>query len=318
MGTKKITKIILIILTVIIFSASLYVVLNPITARDFFNQLFYKEPQEITAIRENLELTDRASFIFKSSRPVLEPHDDFLKSCGAVESSTYTLGCYSNGVIHVYKLDSSTFPGLIESTSAHELLHAIWERLSDTEKATLTPELEKVYNSNQSHFAILSVYSDENRMSELYARVGSEISSLPDPLEQHFQEYFKDQDKVVSYYTSYSAPIKKLETELGEKKQKIDALKTEILEKTNDYQSRLAALNTAITDFNNCANTVDCFSADDFRARRLELSTQKSELDALNFEIKQKTVEYNELVDSYNETLKSRRAIDELIEKGNL
>ena len=296
---KKVAKIIFLIFALGVFGASIYVILNPGTTRDFLNQLFYKEPAEVATVRENLGLTDRASFIFRSSRPSLESHDDFLRSCGTTESSTYTLGCYSDGVIHVYNLSSLDFPGLVESTSAHEFLHAVWERLDGAEKSALTPELEKIYEKDPSHFAILSVYSDENRLSELYARVGSEIADLSAPLEEHFKNYFKDQDKIVSYYTSYSAPIKKLETELGEMKQKIDSLNSEITEKTAEYQSRLAALNSAISDFNNCANTADCFSAADFRARRLELSTEKSALDSLNTELQEKVVEYNTLVDSY-------------------
>ena len=240
-----------------------------------------------------------------------------MKSCGSTESSTYTLGCYNDSIIYVYNLSSADFPGLVESTSAHELLHAIWERLSESEKSAIIPELEKVYESDRSHFAILSVYSDENRLSELYARVGSEIANLSDPLEQHFKAYFNDQDKIVAYYTSYSVPIKALETKLGESKQRIDALSTEISEKTAEYESHLTNLNSAIADFNNCAETIDCFSANDFRARRLELATEKSALDSLNSDIQLKVVEYNKLVETYNETLKSRRAIDELIEKGN-
>lgn len=234
----------------------------------------FEPTAEISAIESSLDLTSYASVIFLASKPVLEDNANFNAHCESYDVEISVLGCYTNDTIYLYDIDTSSnnLDGIIESTAAHELLHAVWARLSDSDKATLTSSLEAVYSENATQFDDeLDSYDESERLEEIYARVGTEIKDLPGTLENHFANYFNDQDAIVDYYDSYNAAFETLQAEFNELTAEMEALYSEI------ETARVEIEDLAETDVD-AANTL---------VRETNLKINR----------------YNELVEEYNQNI---------------
>ena len=168
------------------------IVLNRVFLRDFFRGLGYRPTSEMILLKTNLGLTDGGDLIFKSSWPELEEKEEFNEHCRTVETTTAILGCYTNETIYIYDITDKRLDGIREATLAHELLHAVYARLSEAERNGLKPYLDEVYNKNKNILGDeLNIYAETEQYEELYVRAGTEIKDLPVELEKHFARYFK-------------------------------------------------------------------------------------------------------------------------------
>lgn len=268
---------------------------------DNFRLIGYEMPSEISALEAKLPLTDSAKLTFSAVHPSLETREDFNAHCHSHDSEVSVLGCYTDGSIYLYDINSPELPGIVESTAAHELLHAEWDRLPFWEQASVANEIQSFYNTHKDQLsADLDVYGDDQLLDELHSRIGTEFANLPDTLERHYAKYFTDQDAIVAYYDSYSAKfielksqIEELDNTLTESKDKIDQLQSTYEEKESEFNSR-------VDQFNSCADTPDCFTASEFNIQRAKLLSDRSDLEALLSELNTLIDHYNTLIDEYN------------------
>ena len=56
----------------------------------------------------------------------------------------------------------------------------------------------------------MNLYGEQERLEELYVRIGTKLRDIPDELEKHYQEYFLNRLKIVDYYEDYQAPFREL------------------------------------------------------------------------------------------------------------
>ncbi|MBR2997219.1 hypothetical protein IKF33_02195 [Candidatus Saccharibacteria bacterium] len=271
--------------------------------RDYLLALGYEPSKEVAEIEKNLDLTNEAKGIFNASRPDLESRDDFNYYCSSYDQEISVLGCYTGGKIYLYDVESSELNGVKESTMAHELLHAVWARLSDGERTALSGSLMKLYNEDEKLSKDLQIYDEKNRLDELHSRAATQIANLPSDLEAHYAKYFKNQDKVVAYYSKYNSKFETLSAELERLENEMASIDDEIESKTNEYKTRVEALNSEIEGFNDCANTAGCFSANEFYNRRAELVAEQTSVANLYNEIDQLVKTYNEKVSEYNNNI---------------
>lgn len=315
--SKKLRLLALCLSMAILIIAGVLVALNFQSIADTFSSFGYTPSEGIKQIGSSLDLTGDGNRIFLASRPALNTADEFNKSCDAHEENASVLGCFVGREIHIYNIESEQLAGIKESTAAHELLHAVWSRLSQDEKNTLTKELEAVYTDAKHNAQLeedLKTYGAAERVDELHSRVGTEIKDLPSSLEEHYAKYFKDQDKIVSFYNSYIAPFNELKQQITTLSSELTALKEQIDSKTSEYESRANALNNTISEFNNCANTLDCFTdRATFNARRAGLVAEQEVVNSLYQEVDNMIKEYNAKVNSYNDNVLKTRDLEKLI-----
>ena len=197
---------------------------------DYIQGASYQPTSEMSAIRDELKLTERGEFLFNATRPQLDGKETFNSICRtAMDTEVAVLGCYTGGNIYIYNIVSDDLKGIRELTTAHELLHAVWARMSDDEKVELKPMLEKVYAENQDILADeLKTYGETERLEELYVRAGTEVADLPAGLEKHYAEVFSDQDLIVKFYNSYIREFREIEAEMDSLKAEMDGIGTEI------------------------------------------------------------------------------------------
>ena len=275
--------------------------LNFQSLKDFFVSFTFAPSPEISAIENNLQLTSHGKTLFRASTPKLEQNDEFNTSCKTSFVESSVLGCYTNGKIHVFHVESAEFPGILESITAHELLHASWARFSESERENLTPLLESVFAAAPAEFqSTLDTYSDSEKLEEIYVRSATQLKSLPAELEAHFATIFLDQDSVVDFYDSYIAPFSALESALSSLSAELDAIEAEIDALSAEYDTRTTQFSAAVAEFNDCASTINCFSSYTFTTRRNELLAEQSALESLYLTLESKVAVYNEKANIYN------------------
>ena len=281
---------------------------------DYLKAKSYVPSEEMSGIRSALDLTPKGTRIFNASAPVLDSRDDFNRDCNSSDPGLAVYGCYYLDTIYVYDIDSPELAGIRESTTAHELLHAVWARLSGLEKNELIPLLESVYAEHKTALdKTLETYDESERLDELYVRIGTQIKTLPDALEKHYAEIFSDQDKVVSFYDAYVAPFEAYNEKIATLGAEMETLKVAIDRKTAEYESSSADFSTAVAEFNSCAATIGCFSSQAaFNSRRAELVSTQNSLNSLYDSLSDLIDSYNEKVDEYNSNILNLNTLQNL------
>lgn len=313
-GKKKYFGLILIV--VLLLGAAGAIILNRGWIYDYFRGVTYQPSGEMITIRDDLDLTDEGKFLFNASQPVLNSREAFNENCGDNgDSEVAILGCYRNGNIYVYDIKDSNLEGIRELTTAHELLHVVWARMSESERKELGLVLEQVLDANQSLLGDeIGTYDASERQEELYVRVGTEITDLPEVLERHFAKIFKDQDRIVKFYNSYIAVFRELKTEMEALKNEIEIMGKEIEIKTTNYEDRMAQLSADITSFNSCARVAGCFNDEaSFYGRRQQLVVEQTNLEELYYKINDLIVQYNTKIDKYNEDVLQSKELQKVI-----
>lgn len=286
---------ILIVVIVVLF-------LNRRWCYDFIRGLGYSPSAEMSAIIEKLNLTEHGEFLMKASRPELLERDDFNSHCVSQESETAVLGCYTGETVYVYNITDQELDGIRELTTAHELLHAAYARLSSSDREAIQAELEKVATSVSADLKDeLDNYDPAERAEELYVRAGTEVADLPESLEKHYAEIFRDQDLVASYYNKYISVFRAIEAELEKLEKELSDLSIAIDNQSAEYTNGSDQLNAEITAFNNCAVTAGCFTSQGaFQARRAALLAEQARLETIYNNISSMIDTYNAKVEQYN------------------
>lgn len=300
MKRNNVITLILAIFTSLAIALMLFIIFNYDLSKDFIKSFSFAPTSEITKLQDNLELTYRGELVFKASSPQLESEIAFNTHCKSYNPGVSVLGCYADDVIYIYNINSEDLSGAIESTAAHEILHAVWNRLSKSEKENLIPTLGQVYEENRSKLAAIEDYEESERDDEIFARAGTEIENLPTNLEETYSVYFKNRKKIVDYYNKYYEVFEKLSGNIKKIVSRIDELKISIDKKTEDYVSRSEKLKKDVEEFNKCADKMGCFSSSDFINKRSELQTEQGALEKLHNEISAEVEEYNQKVLEYN------------------
>ena len=312
MNKRKIIRLIIWTVFLALLAAA---ILNFQTLRDLYYSLTFSPSAEMSAIGDKLELTDRGHRIFYASSPVLSDANEFNEKCNTTEGAVSTLGCYTAQKIYIYNINSKELEGVKESTAAHELLHAVWARLSTAERQNLIPTLESVYEKSNAEFKkSLETYAETAKTEEIYVRAATQIKTLPETLESHYAEVFKNQDKIVDFYNSYITPFNSLEAEIDNLSKELDQLNSEIEAGRADYSSRASSFTAAVNEFNSCASTSGCFTSNSaFQARRFELISEQSALNDFYTELNAKIDTYNQKVKLYNSKVLRGRELNSII-----
>lgn len=291
------------------------IVLNRAWIYDWYRGISYQPTAEMTEIRNKLELTGRGEFVFGAAQPELNTATDFNTNCRQDESEMAVLGCYTEGDIYVYNITDAQLSGIRELTTAHELLHAVWARMSEAEQVELTEPLTRVFENNQELLEQEIVpYDIKERQEELYVRAGTEIRNLPDALEKHYAEIFEKRSRIVDFYESYITVFREIKDRMEVLKAEMEALNSNISEKTEEYNRLANQLGADIVSFNSCAEVAGCFKSEsEFNIRRSALVGRQTELEMLNDEINQLIDEYNTRVDEYNADVTESRKLQEMI-----
>ncbi|MBR3138658.1 hypothetical protein IKG38_01420 [Candidatus Saccharibacteria bacterium] len=216
----------------------------------------FKSSQEIEFLVQKAKLTDKGKTILYASSPQLKDKSSFNATCGKDgDPDVYIAGCH-------YKIDDNEFIDIYNAgkdatslqksyynyenakivTLAHEMMHAVYSRIPQSEKEKIWEELNKIYMSNEELRSEISLYPEDEQMDELYVRVATEIYGISSFLEKHYGEYFKDRRYIAKLYHDNKTQIKNMFAEVDIILQKMEAQKS-IYKNATDYYVQRDAIN---------------------------------------------------------------------------
>ena len=296
-----------IVVLLVLVTASVLVWWNRQFLVDLVAYWQYQPTASVATIADHNQLTDGGKFIFYASHPSVDGKAAFNKVCERKESNTAILGCYSGAKIYLYDVTDAKLDGIKEVTAAHEMLHAVYERLSPSEKKTIDGLVEAEYEklkSNASYTERMAFYERTEpgeRDNELHSIIGTEVASISPELEAHYAKYFKDRSKIISYYDAYNDTFTSLANQAKKLAAELDAINAEIKSASQQYNADVKQLNSDIAAFNTRAGSTGGFASQ--AAFNRERQTLVDRVDGVSSErstINDLVAKYNTLSDQYN------------------
>lgn len=299
-----------------VFSFVVLVVLIILSALIWTNQQYlidsvsfwsYQPSSEVAAIASRDQLTDSGKFVFYASKPSIDDKTTFNQECERKESGTAILGCYVGDRIYLYDVTDSRLDGIKEVTAAHEMLHAVYQRMSPSDRADVNKLVEAEYQklkANPDYAERMAFYDRTEpgeRDNELHSIIGTEVASVSPELEAHYAKYFNDRSKVVGFYSSYNSAFTSLAGQASSLSTQLDSLNDQIKTASAQYNTDVEQLNADISTFNQQAASGVFTSQAQFTSKR---QTLVSRADAINTErasVNTLIGKYNVLRDQYNE-----------------
>ncbi|MFZ2126601.1 MAG: hypothetical protein WAV04_03775 [Candidatus Microsaccharimonas sp.] len=293
-----------VVLSITIFVFAGWLLLNRQYAADQVSVWAYNPPAEVQAIEDRVDFTDKGKFYFYATQPVIANAESFNESCPRQETGNPIIGCYAMGRIYVYNITNQQLDGIEEVTAAHEMLHAVWERMSTKDQEKVGKLLEEAYakvgnaelKGRMDYYARTEPGQFHN---ELHSIFGTEVPNLGDDLEDYYAQYFNDRQAVLAYNEQYSSVFKGLAAQAETLASELGTLAASIGGRTEAFNAESAQLSADIQAFNDRAAANDFQSQAEFNRERAALVARTNQLDNERQAINADIVTYNEKYDQY-------------------
>ena len=263
----------------------------------------YAAPAQFATIATETGMNDDTRRLLYVNHPALEEKNTFRDHCAKGEK-TIVLGCFVPfSGIYVQNITDDRLKGVVEVTTAHETLHAAYQRLSPSEKKKVDGWLQEQFATLQDQ-RIKDTIEDYRKNgddvdNELHSILGTEVPNLIPQLEDYYKRYFTDRSKVVAYSQSY-------EDAFTSRKAQIAAYDNQLEELKKSIDAHNASLDTKETQLN----------ASERQLQQLKRSNQVEAYNAAVPAYNAQVQDYNAevattrgLIDQYNAILKSLNAI---------
>lgn len=262
----------------------------------------YEPTAPVRQVAGDAGLTDDALFTFYATRPAVESSQSFNQHCQRREADSPILGCYTTNRIYIFDVTDERLDGIKVVTAAHELLHAEYDRLADSEKKRLEPllkaEYEKIADANlEARMAYYEKTEPGQSINELHSIIGTESESINPELERHYAKFFSDRAGLVKLHEQVDGRFKSLSDEANALVTRIEKLAFTINNDTKTYNEDIASLNRSVDTFNSRASQTGGFTTQvEFQAARQDLVRQSSILGDSRQRIQSNIAEYKTLL----------------------
>jgi len=236
--------------------SALFMFLNRQQLLDQYTVWQFRPSTEIAAVADRSQLTGHGKFLFYASQPQLLPRDPFNDACRSIATEqTAVLGCYSMNRIYLFAIDSQKLDGIKEVTAAHEMLHAAYQRLSDSERSRVNALLEKQsFGADEVRInELMAEYAKSEpgeRLNELHSILGSELRTLDPELEAYYGRYFSDRSKLVALSEKYQSVFAELKTRQESLISELNMLADTVEQQGAVYKRDLQVLSSDVEAFN--------------------------------------------------------------------
>jgi hypothetical protein len=282
----------------------------------------YEPTAAIAEYADRAQLTDEGRFLFYASSPSVHRDPAFGNVCGRSTESFGVLGCYvpADRTITLFDVTDERLDGIEEVVAAHEMLHAVWDRMSRAEQDALIPLLDAEAEKRaddpafQETLALYAELEPGERHNELHSIIGTEFPDTSSALETHYSRYLGDRTAVLALHDRSNAVFVEYQTKAETLAAALDELKASIDADYAAYTAGIDALNAAIDDFNRRAGIPGAFSSQSqFDAERNGLTAQGQALDAQYAAIRARGDEYDAKVAELNAIYEEIAVLNEAI-----
>ena len=312
----RVGRIISFIFSFLFLAVAIWVVLNRQLVVDQITVWQFQPSSQISQLASDSGMNDTGRFLYYASRPELNDRSNFNQNCTTRETQSIVLGCYRDNRIYLFDVTDDRISGIRSVVAAHEMLHAAYQRLSDSERSTINKMLEQQLSETKDK-NILDTVEIYNRiepgekLNELHSLFATETQNLSPDLENYYRKYFSDRGKVIEIYQKYSQVFNNLETKAANLQKNLKSQKSNIDKLTANYESQQKTLISDISSFNERAKSVGGFASQSvFDEARKDLVDRQNSLKTM-------TVKINGLINEYNSSVNDLNALGIEIAKLN-
>ncbi len=249
-------------------------------------------------------LSSAGRFYLLAARPELHTAATFGKSCTAKEKGIAVLGCYiiATDRIHLLDITDPAFDTMEPVVAAHEMLHAVWARFDDAERARVGEAVRRSYAAlgDPALAERLRVYAGEIGdigVAALFAVLGTELALVDTELDAVYNRYFDRRGAVVALAAEAATVISTIVDEISRVSAELVRLEAEIAAATEKYHQGVDDLAADVATFNSNANTPGYYqSQSKFDRDRAALKKREAALEADRLAINANVDEFNTLV----------------------
>jgi len=275
----------------------------------------FRPAQEISILTDKLGLNNNGKLIFYASQPELDSSNYFNEVCNRIEYTTSILGCYNNFRIYIYNVTDVKLDGIREVTAAHEMLHAVFQRMSNTEKTEVGVLLEAEYKKleNDKDFVdLIDFYAQTEpgeRINELHSVIGTSVASIDPVLEAHYSQYFSNRQLVVRLYTKYNGVFQDLNDHAKVLTDQLNALSISIPARSSQYNLDVQTLNSDINIFKSRTENHYYTSQWQLNVDQSALNARIDEMNTTMINIEDEINNYKTILTEYNSIASESRKL---------
>jgi hypothetical protein len=308
MSTSKTSRVgtsIAFVLSVLIVGFAAWLFLNRQMVMDQLAVWSYQPTAAIKELDDKVEFTDKGLFTFYATKPEVTNASEFNGKCPRQETGSPILGCYtSDDHIYVFNVDNPQLDGMKEVTAAHEMLHAVWQRMSPAEQTRVGALVTAAYEKNATpELKQRMAYYQRNEpgafTNELHSILGTEVANLGPDLDNYYSQYFKNRQVILDLHAKYDAVYTSLYSRADQLYTGMQTLSNSIEARSKTYDSDVAQLTADIDSFNSRANNGGFSSQSQFNSERAALVKRSTQLESERSSINNDITSYNKMYAEY-------------------
>lgn len=299
---KNGSRLFLTIFTLLIGALSFAAFINRQEILDRVALYNYTPSQTVVSLADDTTMTDSTRRVFYVNHPTLSSKQEFSQNCQLTEHSI-VLGCYiQNKGIYLLNVNEERLHGVMQVTSAHEVLHAEYDRLSEEERARVDQMTSANFANvkNERIRKTIDQYRSKDPSvvpNELHSILATEVQDLSTDLESYYSKYFSNRKKVVEFSEKYEQTFVDLSNQVKQYDQELQDVKSNI----ESNQQELEGISKEI----------------DIKKNRLDLLLSQDLTDEYNNSVP----DYNATINSYNNLVTVTRQqinkYNQIVEKRN-
>ena len=293
-------------LSIALFAIAGFLLFNQQYVKDQIIVWGYSPTSVVKSIEERIDLTTKGEFHFYATQPVVDGAEKFNQDCPRQETTSPILGCYtSDHRIYIYDITDVRLDGIEEVTAAHEMLHAVWARMSSSEQARIGALLRAEYQKHMTDANLVERMEYYQRTepgqfeNELHSILGTEERDVGSELNDYYAQYFNDRQKVVDLHDKYDTVFEDIRLKSNTLYDELKSLGENIEARTTQYNADVQQLSSDIDTFNNRANSGDFSSINEFNRERAALVVRSNQIDDMRASISADIDVYNEKYKDY-------------------
>ncbi len=234
---------------------------------DWWKLRNYVPPAMVVQLASQDTMNSYTRHLFYLNKPqILNSVNSFRQDCPE-NKNTVVLGCYHSGQngIYIYNVADPALAGVQQVTAAHEVLHAVYARLSGDERKTLDTQLEDFYKNDlhdptvEAEIKLYQQTEPNDVFDEMDSTFGTEISSLPAWLNNYYSQFFTNRQAIVDFEQHYQGQITTRENAITADDTQLSSMQQSITSLENTMHTALANLNQLhgqLSDYLKSGNTL--------------------------------------------------------------
>ncbi|HEX5797118.1 MAG TPA: hypothetical protein VFX86_01870 [Candidatus Saccharimonadales bacterium] len=292
------------LIVVLLLAVAVFGFTNAQAIYDWLHLRGYEPSARIAGLADDTTMKDTARRVFYVNHPELDGKQEFNTHCKAQEQ-TIVLGCFINGDgIYLLDVTDPRLSGVVEVTAAHEVLHAMYERLGSKERREvdkMTADFFRTLDNERIKKTIENYRAMDPGVvpTELHSILGTEVRNLNPELENHYKKYFNDRSKIVDYSEDYEQTF----IDIGNKAKAYERQLADLKQTITSNEAVLDAKNTEINERQQELNRL--LAEDRIEEYNSQVSPYNNAIDEYNVLVN----ETKQLINRYNELIKERNEL---------